>query len=65
MYRAGSPEAMHPVGEVQFVQGLVDKVSYSYHMLYSAFKRLCKGYAAAERAVMFHDTAVRVYRIDS
>jgi hypothetical protein len=65
MYRAGSPEAMRPGGEVQFVQGLVDKVSYSYHMLYSAFKRLCKGYAAAERAVMFHDTAARVYQIDS
>ena len=30
MYRAGSPEAMRPVGEVQFVQGLVDKISYSY-----------------------------------
>jgi L-fuconolactonase len=40
-------------------------VVYSYHVLYSAFKRLCKGYAAAERAVMFHDTAVRAYRIDS
>ena len=56
---------MRPVGEVQFVQGLVDKLSYSYHMLYSAFKRLCKGYAAAECAMIFHDTAASVYRIDS
>jgi L-fuconolactonase len=41
----------------------VDKVSYSYNVLYNAFKRLSKGYAAAERAAMFHDTAARVYRI--
>jgi predicted TIM-barrel fold metal-dependent hydrolase len=42
----------------------VDKVSYSYNVLYNAFKRLSKGYSAAERATMFHDTATRVYRID-
>jgi L-fuconolactonase len=42
----------------------VDKVSYSYNVLYNAFKRLSKGYSAAERAAMFHDTATRVYRID-
>jgi L-fuconolactonase len=42
----------------------VDKVSYSYNVMYNAFKRLSKGYAAAERAAMFHDTAARVYRID-
>jgi predicted TIM-barrel fold metal-dependent hydrolase len=42
----------------------VDKVSYSYNVLYNAFKRLSKGYSATERAAMFHDTAVRVYRID-
>jgi len=41
----------------------VDKVSYSYNVLYNAFKRLSKGYSEAERAAMFHDTAVRVYRI--
>jgi predicted TIM-barrel fold metal-dependent hydrolase len=41
----------------------VDKVSYSYHVLYNAFKRLSKGYSAAERAAMFHDTATRVYHI--
>ena len=41
-----------------------DKVSYSYNVLYNAFKRLSKGYSASERAAMFHDTAVRVYRID-
>src|ERR671922_1219344 len=42
----------------------VDKVSYSYNVVYNAFKRLSKGYSSAERAAMFHDTAARVYRID-
>ena len=41
-----------------------DKVSYSYNVMYNAFKLLSKGYSASERAAMFHDTAVRVYRID-
>ena len=40
----------------------VDKVSYSYNVLYNAFKRLSKGYSASERAALFHDTAARVYR---
>ena len=42
----------------------VDKVSYSYNVMYNAFKRLSKGYSATERADMFHDTAARVYRIE-
>jgi predicted TIM-barrel fold metal-dependent hydrolase len=42
----------------------VDKVSYSYNVLYNAFKRLSRGYSPTERAAMFHDNAVRVYRID-
>ena len=42
----------------------VDKVSFSYNVMYNAFKRLSKGYSATERAAMFHDTAARVYRID-
>jgi predicted TIM-barrel fold metal-dependent hydrolase len=42
----------------------VDKVSYSYHVLYNAFKRLSRGYSASERAALFHDTAARVYRIN-
>jgi predicted TIM-barrel fold metal-dependent hydrolase len=41
----------------------VDKVSFSYNVLYNAFKRLSSGYSASERAAMFHDTATRVYRI--
>ena len=42
----------------------VNKVSYSYFVVYNAFKRLSKGYSASERAAMFHDNAARVYRID-
>ncbi|MFN8633280.1 MAG: amidohydrolase family protein [Chloroflexota bacterium] len=42
----------------------VDKVSYSYNVLYNAFKRLSKGYSPSERAAMFHDTAAKVYRVE-
>jgi L-fuconolactonase len=42
----------------------VDKVSYSYNVLYNAFKRVSENYSAPERAAMFRDTAARVYRID-
>ena len=41
----------------------VDKVSFSYNVMYNAFKRVSQGYSASERADMFHDTAARVYRI--
>ena len=40
-----------------------DKVSFSHHILFNAFKRFSKGYSATERAALFHDTAVRAYRI--
>jgi L-fuconolactonase len=40
-----------------------DKVSFSHHILFNAFKRFSKGYSAAERAALFHDTAARAYRI--
>jgi len=42
----------------------VDKVSYSYHIMYNAFKRIAKDYSASEKADMFHDVATRVYRIE-
>ena len=42
----------------------VDKVSYSYNVMYNAFKRLSQSYSAPERAAMFHDVAVRAYKID-
>jgi predicted TIM-barrel fold metal-dependent hydrolase len=41
----------------------VDKVSFSYGVMWNAFKRFSKGYSAGERAAMFHDTAARIYRI--
>ena len=41
----------------------VDKVSFSYHVMYNAFKRLSREYSPSERAAMLHDNAVRVYRI--
>ena len=42
----------------------VDKVSFSYNVMWNAFKRFSKGYSASERAAMFHDTAARIYRIE-
>jgi predicted TIM-barrel fold metal-dependent hydrolase len=41
----------------------VDKVSFSHPILYNAFKRFSKSYSAAERAALFHDTAVKAYRV--
>ena len=41
----------------------VDKVSFSYNVMYNAFKRLSREYSPSERAAMLHDNAVRVYRI--
>jgi L-fuconolactonase len=41
----------------------VDKVSFSHPILFNAFKRFSIGYSAPERAALFHDTAVRAYRI--
>ncbi len=42
-----------------------DKVSFSYSVMYNAFKRLSQDYSPSERANLFHDTAVRVYRIET
>ena len=42
-----------------------DKVSSSYNILFNAFKRLSSGYSSSERAALFHDTAVKVYNIDT
>ena len=41
----------------------VDKVSCSYRVLWNSFKRLTEGFSASEKAALFHDTAVRVYRV--
>jgi L-fuconolactonase len=42
----------------------VDKVSFSYNVCWNAFKRLSRGYSEAQRTAMFHDNAMRIYRID-
>ena len=42
----------------------VDKVSFSYNVLYNAFKILSRKYDSKERALMFKDTACSVYGID-
>ena len=41
-----------------------DKVSFSHHVLFNAFKRFSQAYSASERAALLHDTAVRAYRIN-
>jgi L-fuconolactonase len=39
----------------------VDKLSYSYTVLWNAFKRVSKGFSPNEIAALFHDNAVKVY----
>ena len=41
----------------------VDKLSCSYTVLWNQFKKLTLGFSDDERAAMFHDTAMRVYRL--
>ena len=41
----------------------VDKISYSYTVLWNTFKRISKDFSPTERVALFHDTAVRVYRL--
>jgi predicted TIM-barrel fold metal-dependent hydrolase len=41
----------------------VDKVSFSYGVLWNTFKRMTKNFSVSERAALFHDTAARVYRL--
>ena len=42
----------------------VDKVSFSYHVMYNAFKKLSVNYSDAERADMFCKNAKRVYTLE-
>ena len=41
----------------------MDRVSCSYQVLWNSFKRLAAGFSESEKSALFHDTAVRVYRI--
>jgi L-fuconolactonase len=42
----------------------VDRASCSYTVLWNGFKRLTETFAASERAGLFRDTAMRIYRLD-
>ncbi|MGI9421760.1 MAG: amidohydrolase family protein [Hyphomicrobiaceae bacterium] len=42
----------------------VDKLSCGYTVLWNSFKRMTSDYSEAEKAALYHDTAVRVYRLD-
>ena len=41
----------------------VDKISFSYTVMWNAFKRLSRDFSPKERAALFHDTVARVYRL--
>jgi predicted TIM-barrel fold metal-dependent hydrolase len=41
----------------------VDKLSYSYTTIWNAFKRISKDFSSTDQAALFHDTAVKVYRL--
>ena len=43
----------------------VDKPSYSYRILWNAFKRIAHGFSPEERAALFQKTALRVYCLGS
>lgn len=42
----------------------VDKGSYSYHVLWNAFKKLAAGHSKDERNRLFRDTAIQTYRLN-
>lgn len=41
----------------------VDKISYSYRVMWNAYKKMAAKYSASERQLLFAETAERVYRI--
>lgn len=41
----------------------VDKQACGYNALWNSFKRVAADYSPAEKAALFHDTAVKVYRV--
>jgi predicted TIM-barrel fold metal-dependent hydrolase len=41
----------------------VDKVSCSYLVLWNSFKKMTRDFSTTERAALFRDTAIRVYRL--
>ena len=43
----------------------IDKISYSYNVMWNAFKRVSESFSPHERAALFHDTAAKAYRLAS
>ncbi|OGA32840.1 MAG: amidohydrolase [Betaproteobacteria bacterium RIFCSPLOWO2_12_FULL_62_13b] len=43
----------------------VDKISYSYGVVWNSFKRMTEKFSQTERAALFHDTAARAYGLPS
>jgi L-fuconolactonase len=43
----------------------VDKAMCSYPVLWNGFKRIAAGASAAEKSLLFHDVAARVYRLQA
>ncbi|HEU4427702.1 MAG TPA: amidohydrolase family protein [Myxococcota bacterium] len=41
----------------------MDRVTCSYQVLWNSFKRIASGFSESEKDALFHDTAVRVYRL--
>ena len=41
----------------------VDKASFSYNIMWNAFKRMSKDFSVSERASLFHDTAAGFYKL--
>ena len=41
----------------------VDKISFPYTNLWNAFKIYSKGFTSQDRNALFHDTAVKAYRL--
>jgi predicted TIM-barrel fold metal-dependent hydrolase len=41
----------------------VDKVSYSYTVMWNAFKRIVQDFSPEDKAALFYDTAASVYRL--
>jgi predicted TIM-barrel fold metal-dependent hydrolase len=41
----------------------VDRASYSYTVVWNAFKRISNDFSPRDRAALFYDTAVKVYRL--
>ncbi|GIS64422.1 MAG: hypothetical protein CM1200mP3_06700 [Chloroflexota bacterium] len=41
----------------------VDKVSFSYHVMYNAFKKISSDFDESTINALFHDTAVKTYKV--